>query len=177
MGLVAEMSRKSTAANVRLGHRDRVHEGRSVDPKWYGYVTTTTVALAINESGANIVRRIFSEYANGVSTTGIFDRLNDENIAAPRSAWWNPALLNGSPKRGSGILNGALYRGVMKRGKSADIASATTGVALARPTDASTHISVDAPRGEMALRIDPEGALQGLTPPAQDKGGRVWTLR
>jgi hypothetical protein len=161
---------KSTAANVRLGHRDL---GR----KWYGYVTTTTVALAINESGASIVRRIFSEYANGVSKTGICDGLNDVNIAAPRSALWNPALLNGSPKRGSGILNGTLYRGVMKRGKFANIESPTTGVALARPTDASTHISVDAPRGETALRIDPEGALQGLAPPAQDKGGGVWTLR
>ena len=70
---------------------------------------------------AEVVRKIFTWYADGTSPRGIADRLNAAGIPSPGAQWrrktrrtdakWLASAIHGDPKRGSGILNNSLYIG------------------------------------------------------------------
>ena len=66
---------------------------------------------AINESEAEIVRRIFHEFASGRSPKVIAHALNQERIPAPAGRAWGPSTIYGNWRRGTGILNNELYIG------------------------------------------------------------------
>ncbi len=65
----------------------------------------------INEQQADIVRRIFREFANGSSPRAIARRLNDDGIPGPRDKRWSDNTLRGRAARGTGLLNNELYVG------------------------------------------------------------------
>ena len=72
--------------------------------------------LEIDQSQANVVRRIFTEYANGVSPLKIATALNEDGVLSPRSrlgkgGHWKQNAINGNRERGTGILNNELYIG------------------------------------------------------------------
>ena len=67
----------------------------------------------MNAFEAEIVRRAFQEYAAGKSPLAIVHDFNEEGIKGPRGGRWNASALLGSPKRGNGLLNNELYRGVI----------------------------------------------------------------
>ena len=60
--------------------------------------------LEIDEEQAVIVRRIFQDFANGLSSIAIVRRLNEEGILAPRNEQWNASTVRGYPKKLVGIL-------------------------------------------------------------------------
>ena len=64
----------------------------------------------INAQEAAIVRRIFEDYAAGVSPRAIAKRLNAEGVPGPRRKW-GPSTIHGNRQRGTGILNNELYIG------------------------------------------------------------------
>lgn len=67
--------------------------------------------LAINEQEAEIVRRIFTWFAAGLSAIQIATRLNEEGVPGPRGGRWNASTVRGDPKKATGILSNPLYIG------------------------------------------------------------------
>ena len=123
-GLVSALYIKDIAQKTRRGLEGRVVAGKSAGGLSYGYRvkreiradgTATTGDLTIEPSEAEVVNRIFQEYAAGQSARAIATALNTEGIAAPQSGkgtgTWNPSTISGNVKRGTGILNNELYVG------------------------------------------------------------------
>jgi DNA invertase Pin-like site-specific DNA recombinase len=111
---------KDLADKTRRGLRGRVEKGKAGGGLCYGYrpvkrVDSNGEAIRgdreIVEHEAEIVRRIFSVFAAGVSPKAIVHKLNREGIAGPSGKGWTPSTNHGNPKRGNGILNNELYIG------------------------------------------------------------------
>ncbi len=111
---------KDLAQKVRRGLESRVREGRSGGGLGYGYQVVREFdprgellrgKLAIDETKAGIVRRIFDEYALGRSPRAIAASLNMQGIPGPQGKSWGPSTIYGNWRRGTGILNNELYAG------------------------------------------------------------------
>lgn len=98
---------------IRRGMRGTISDGRHPGGKAYGYraVPGRPGELEIVADQAEIVRRIFSEYVAGDSARDISARLNADNIAPPRGAFWRAATITGHTARSTGILQNRLYCG------------------------------------------------------------------
>src|SRR5215471_787791 len=96
-GLVGQLYREDNAHKVRRGQSGRVRAGLAGGGITFGYaeVTGEPGKRTINESEAEIVRRIFSEYVTGRTPRQIAGDLNRDGIAPPRSRQWNASTLNG----------------------------------------------------------------------------------
>ncbi|MDX1781240.1 MAG: recombinase family protein, partial [Thalassovita sp.] len=66
----------------------------------------------IDPEQAEIVRRIFREFAAGKSTNAISTGLNLDHIPAPNGGSWESSSLRGNPARQEGILRNRLYVGI-----------------------------------------------------------------
>ena len=71
----------------------------------------TTGEREIVSTEAEVIRRIFRDYAAGVSPKALAKRLNGERCSGPNGKPWNPSTIHGNPARGTGILNNELYVG------------------------------------------------------------------
>src|SRR4029077_14555897 len=89
---------KDLAAKTRRGLEGRVRAGRSAGGRCYGYDLVREYdargepvhgGRCINDVQAAVVRRIFTEFANGKSPRQIALGLNHENIAGPDGAGWS----------------------------------------------------------------------------------------
>ncbi len=67
--------------------------------------------LGIDEAQAEIVRRIFRDFAGGLSSIAIAKALNEEGVRGPRGGEWNASTIRGDPRKLVGILNNPLYNG------------------------------------------------------------------
>lgn len=66
----------------------------------------------IHEEQAQIIRRIFHEYAHeNKYPKAIAAALSDEGLKSPSGKGWTQSTINGNRKRGTGILNNELYIG------------------------------------------------------------------
>jgi site-specific DNA recombinase len=112
-GVVRKMQREEGARKVRRGMAGVVREGRSAGGRAYGYrsVFGKPGELEIVAKEADTIRRIFAVYAVGAGPRNIATTLNNEAIAPPRGTRWNASTINGSGKRGHGILRNPLYSG------------------------------------------------------------------
>jgi site-specific DNA recombinase len=95
-------------------------------------------ATWIVEDQAAIVRRIFTEFSEGMSPLKIAESLNSDGIAAPRgrgdgSGHWKQNTINGNRKRGNGILNNELYIGRYLWGRNRTSKHPETGRKIYRP--------------------------------------------
>jgi site-specific DNA recombinase len=99
---------KDLAAKTHRGSRGRVEKGRSGGGLCYGYdVVKHTDAegepirgeRTINEAEANIIRRVFLDFAAGISPRAIARRLNDEGVPGPDGALWTDSTLRGHTAR------------------------------------------------------------------------------
>ena len=81
-------------ASVAEGTRKRIRENFEKGVvRWaniYGY----RPGWVIEENEARVVRFMFDAYADGVSTKEIAERLNEENVATPNGAKWNPEWIS-----------------------------------------------------------------------------------
>jgi site-specific DNA recombinase len=73
--------------------------------------------LEIDESQADIVRRIYTKFAAGQSSIQIAKALNEDGIPGPRGGQWNASTIRGDPKKAVGILNNPLYVGRLVWGR------------------------------------------------------------
>ena len=104
---------KDLAQKTRRGLQGRIVQGLSAGGICYGYdlVPGETGTRRINASEASVVRRIFRDYAAGLSPRAIARRLNQEGIAGPSGRAWRDTTIRGHFGRGTGILNNELYVG------------------------------------------------------------------
>lgn len=164
IGLLGTMSQLFLAdlkAKTRRGLRAVAEDGRSAGGVSYGYRSAPAMegrrgGREIVEPEATVVRRIFRDYAHGVSPRAIAAGLNAEGVAGPRGGRWSPSAINGDRRKGTGILNNELYVGRQVWGRQSWIKHPETGRRLARRAEAADRVVTEVP----ALRIVEEDLWQ-----------------
>ena len=98
----------------------------------------------INRDEADIIRRIFAEFAEGQSPKTIARRLNDEHVPGPRGEHWRDTAIRGHRTRGSGLLNNELYVGRLIWNRLRSLKDPQTGNRVSRlnPPEAWTLTEV-----------------------------------
>jgi hypothetical protein len=99
----------------------------------------------IDPDEARIVRRIFTEFAAGKSPEAIARDLNRERVAGPGARPWSNTTIRGQVDRGTGVLNNALYRGVIEWNRCAYAKNPKTGKRVARPNPPDQWERVEVP--------------------------------
>jgi len=142
------------ANKTRRGLRGRVEAGRSGGGLTYGYDVVRTLRTdgtmdvghrRINEAEAEVVRRIFREYAAGHSPRTIALGLNQDGIAGPRGRGWGASTINGNAARGTGILNNRLYIGKLVWNKLRYVKDPDTGKRRSKANKAAAVVEKDVP--------------------------------
>ena len=132
---------KDLAAKTHRGLRGRVENGKSGGGRSYGYDVVKLHDDAgepisgerrINEPEAEIVRRIFREFANGTSPRAIARRLNADGVPGPKGRLWTDSSLRGHAGRGTGIVNNELYVGRLVWNRQRFMKNPETGKRVAR---------------------------------------------
>lgn len=158
---------KDLAAKPHRGIRGRVEKGKSGGGLCYGYDVVKRTDRAgepvrgertINGAEAEIVRRIFREFAAGKSPRAIARRLNDEGVPGPAGALWTDSTLRGHARRGTGIINNELYVGRLVWNRLRYVKDPTTGKRVSRINPPEDWITVDVPE----LRIVDDALWQAV---------------
>ena len=145
---------KDLADKTRRGQRGRVEAGKSGGGNSYGYDVVKKLDAngepirgdrTINEAQAEVVRRIFRDYADGKSAKTIAFALNRDGIPAPSGGDWGFSTINGNPKRGNGILNNEMYIGKIVWNRQRFVKDPDTGKRQARPNPETEWVIQDAP--------------------------------
>ncbi len=169
-GTMAALFLKDLAQKTRRGQVGRVKAGRIPGGKSYGYDVVhkgeERGLRAINDAEADVVRRIFREYAEGKGTLSIVADLNAEGIAGPRGRWSASALL-GSPKRRNGLLNNELYKGTIVYNRQRFLKDPATGKRIARDNPESEWYRQEVPE----LRIVDEDVWAKVQAKRSERGG------
>lgn len=138
MGMMAQMALRDLGEKTRRGQLGRVLKGRVPAGLAYGYRSLAATPdggglRQIVEDEATVVRRIFTEYGHGKAPEAIVRDLNLDGIKGPGGRAWSNTTLRGQADRGNGILNNALYRGMLEWNRCSYIKSPMTGRRVARP--------------------------------------------
>lgn len=105
----------------------------------------------IDPDEAAIVVRIHNEFRCGASPRAIAVGLNKGGISGPRGRAWSATTINGSRKKGLGILNAPIYIGRMEWGRQKWVKNPRTGRRVSRMTDGPS-VTIEVPE----LRILPQ---------------------
>ena len=140
-GTMGALYLKDLALKTRRGLEGRVRAGRSGGGLCYGYEIARETDPAgnpirggrvIDEAEAEVVRRIFRDYAAGRSSRAIAWALNKDGIPGPFGHAWGPSTIHGNPKRGNGILNNELYVGRLVWNRQRFVKDPDTGKRVSR---------------------------------------------
>ena len=133
---------KDLAMKTRRGLEGRVRQGRSGGGLCYGYKVAAERDAAgnpipggreIDASEAEVVRRIFREYAAGLSPTRTSPRrLNAEGVPGPGGRPWGDTTIRGHALRGTGLLHNELYVGRLVWNRQRYVKDPRTGRRVAR---------------------------------------------
>ena len=134
-GLVGQLQREDGAKKVRRGMAGVIRDGRHAGGRAYGYRSAPgrIGELEILKEEAEVVRRIFSAYADGRPPREIAGELNREGVAPPRGAKWNASTINGNAQRGNGLIFNELYAGRIVWNKVRMVKNPDTGKRISRP--------------------------------------------
>ena len=180
---------KDLSDKTRRGLRGRVEAGKSGGGNSYGYDVVKKFNAEgellrgdrkINEEQAEIVRRIFVEYAAGTSPRVIAKRLNAEGIAGPTGKTWGPSTIHGNKDRGTGILNNELYVGRLVWNRLRYIKDPVTGKRVSRLNPKDEWIVQDVPHLrfiEDELWNDVKARQEETALGKQDKKEGFWEKR
>lgn len=99
-GLVGQLMREDNVHKIRRGMTGLVKQGLSAGGKAYGYKPDpeNKGKRVIVPEEADVIRRIYSEFAAGKSPRHIAHGLNRDGIRPPRGAKWNASTINGNPR-------------------------------------------------------------------------------
>ena len=132
---------KDLAAKTHRGLRGRVEEGKSGGGLCYGYKVVKQLDARgdpirgnreIDEAEANIIRRVFREFASGIGPRTIARTLNQEGIPGPSGKPWGDTTIRGHVKRGTGLINNELYIGRLIWNRLRYIKDPSTGKRVSR---------------------------------------------
>lgn len=147
-GLINELYLDDLRHRTHRGLEGALLRGGHAGGLSYGYRSIAVEGgrrLEIDPAQANVVRRIFGEYADGRSPQRIAHALNAEHVPAPRGGTWSVSCLYGSPRKGSGILNNELYIGRHVWNRSQWFKDPETGI----------RTRFDRPRAEWRIEVRP----------------------
>ncbi|MBW9076320.1 recombinase family protein [Rhizobium pusense] len=145
---------KDLAAKTHRGIRGRVEDGKSGGGLCFGYNVVKQLDARgdpirgdreINEAEANVVRRIFREFAAGIGPRTIARNLNEEGIRGPAGKLWSDTTIRGHVKRGTGLVNNELYIGRLIWNRLRYIKDPSTGKRVSRLNPESEWIIKDVP--------------------------------
>jgi len=144
---------KELADKTRRGLRGRIELGKAGGGVSYGYRivrrfengTVSTGEREVVSEEADIIRRIFRDYAAGLSPKQMPKDLNREGLRGPRGGLWSPSTVHGNPTRGIGILRNELYIGRMVWNRQRFLKDPDIGKRVARPNPRSEWITKDVP--------------------------------
>ncbi len=111
-GLIGAQYLKVLRQKTARGMRSNAEKGLATGSRLYGYRSAPGGELAIIPAEAEVIRRIFADFAAGLTGRDIAAGLNREGIAGPRGGRWNRSSITGSRQRANGVLNTELYAGV-----------------------------------------------------------------
>lgn len=124
--LIGAIFLKGLIGKTLRGMEAAVAAGRFAGGRAYGYRKKIVVDakgepipghLEIDPAKAEILTRIFQDFASGLSSVKIATALNEEGIPGPRGGEWNASTIRGNPKALTGILNNPLYQGRLVWGR------------------------------------------------------------
>jgi site-specific DNA recombinase len=145
---------KDLAVKTRRGQRGRVEAGKIPGGTSYGYTivrclladgSVTTGERELEPEQADVVRRIFQMYADGMAPRKIAAILNAEAIPSPRGGLWNASTINGSRQRRNGILNNELYIGTITYNRQRFVKDPETGKRVSRLNPEHEWVKTDVP--------------------------------
>jgi len=145
---------KDLAAKTHRGLRGRVEKGKSGGGLCFGYEVIkrlgndgeqVTGERKINEAEAEIVRRVFREFAAGKSPKAIAADLNRDGIPGPNAKAWGDTTIRGHVCRRTGIVNNELYAGVLVWNRLRYIKNPATGKRVSRVNPESEWIRTEVP--------------------------------
>jgi site-specific DNA recombinase len=145
--LMGEMYIDNLRLHVIRGLEGVVRSGRHAGGKAYGYkpILGRPGELEIVEQQAEVVRRIFKEFAQGYTARDIAGHLNADKVVPPSGLRWNASTIHGSTQRGNGILLNELYAGEIVWNKVTMVKDPSTGKRLSRPNPPAKHRRAPAP--------------------------------
>ncbi len=178
---------KDLAEKTRRGLRGRVEQGRSGGGNSYGYRVVrglgpdgapVTGEREIDPAEAEVVRRIFRDYAAGVSPRAIAVALNAEGVAGPRGGAGSASGIHGNPKRGTGLLNNELYVGRLVWNRLRYVKDPETGRRVSRPNPPDAWVTTEVPELRVvddALweRVKARQVATALGPQPANRGGAM----
>ena len=146
-GLVGQLQREDGAKKVRRGMAGVIRDGRHAGGRAYGYrpAPGRTGELEVVEEEAEVVRRIFSAYADGRPPREIAGELNREGVVPPRGPKWNASTINGNAQRGNGLIFNELYAGRIVWNKVRMVKNPDTGKRISRPNPRDQWQTIAAP--------------------------------
>jgi site-specific DNA recombinase len=135
------------AHKVRRGLGGVLRDGRHPGGRAYGYraVDGKPGELAIVDSEAEVVCKIFASYVAGRTPRDIASELNRKGVKPPRGDRWAGSTINGNAKRKNGILQNEIYRGTILWNRVKMLRDPDTGRRVSRVNPQSEWQSVDAP--------------------------------
>ncbi len=145
---------KDLADKTRRGLRGRVEAGKSGGGLCYGYDVVKRLNAAgepiygerrIDEAEAAIVRRIFTEFAAGVSPRRIAFALNTDGVPGPLGRAWGDTTIRGHVCRGTGIVNNELYVGRLIWNRLRYIKDPSSGRRVSRINPKAEWITTEVP--------------------------------
>lgn len=145
---------KDLAAKTHRGIRGRVEDGKSGGGLCFGYNVVKQLDARgdpirgdreINEAEANVVRRIFREFASGIGPRTIARTLNEEGVPGPAGKLWSDTTIRGHVKRGTGLVNNELYIGRLIWNRLRYVKDPSTGKRVSRLNPESEWIIKDVP--------------------------------
>jgi DNA invertase Pin-like site-specific DNA recombinase len=153
-GVMGAIYLRDLAEKTRRGLEGRVHAGRCVGSVPYGYRALRRLRedgepdrglRVIEPAEAEVVRRIFTDYAAGISPLKIVRALNAEGVKGPAGGIWYDASIRGREKRRDGILRNDLYTGRIVWRRRLNFKDPETGARLRRDAAPDLHVSGAAP--------------------------------
>ena len=191
-GTMNQLFLKDLASKTRRGLRGRVEAGKSGGGNSYGYDVVrrlgddgqpVTGERTINEAEAEVIRRIFTEFADGTSPKAIARALNDDGIPGPRGKLWRDTAIRGHRTRGTGILNNELYVGRLVWNRLRYVKDPATGKRVSRLNPEAEWITHDVPDlrvidDDLWSRVKTRQGEIDATPAVQGiKQSRFWEKR
>ena len=171
---------KDLAHKTRRGLEGRVRQGKSGGGNAYGYDVVHKITAdgtpirgerTVNAAQATVIRRIFTEFATGVSPMAIAHKLNAEATAGPHGGAWSPSTIHGNWRRGTGILNNELYVGRLVWNRQRFVKDPHTGKRQARMNPESAWVIKDVPH----LRIIDDDLWDRVKERQQETRARIGT--
>lgn len=175
-GIIDSQYRTDLVLSIRRGMQGRVREGRIAGGICYGYRVLKETDSAgepirglrsIDEREAAIVRKIFRDTVFGMSAPAIATALNRERVPSPAGRDWSGSTINGSRKRGNGILRQELYVGRLVWNRARMLKNPDTGKRVPRQNDSGEHIFSEVPH----LRIVDDETWNAVQKILEEKGG------